>query len=147
MNILLAVDGSKYSEAATRAILEEMRPDDATVFVLHVVEPPLLLPYPSVGRKGDLETFSQARLKEGRQIVAQEEELFRRKGFKVRTAVEEGDPRTLIPDFANQWGVNLIVVGSHGRKGLGRFLLGSVAESVARHASCSVLIVRIPSAT
>jgi nucleotide-binding universal stress UspA family protein len=63
-------------------------------------------------------------------------------GFKAETAVEVGDIREKIIDAAEEWGADLIVVGSHGRSGIPRFLLGSVAEFVARHAKCSVEIVR-----
>jgi nucleotide-binding universal stress UspA family protein len=50
----------------------------------------------------------------------------------------------VIIDAAEAWKAELIVIGSHGRKGLQRFLLGSVAESIARHAACSVEIIRDP---
>ena len=57
---------------------------------------------------------------------------------------EIGDVRMCIIDAAAEWGADLIVVGSHGQRGIRGFLLGSVAESVARHAKCSVEIVRAP---
>jgi len=95
------------------------------------------MPYSVVGHREDLEELAQARLSEGRQLVARSEEQLRRTGFQVQTVVEEGDPRSVILDFVSRWGVNLIVRGSHGRTGLDRFLLGSVAESVVRHARCS----------
>jgi nucleotide-binding universal stress UspA family protein len=66
-------------------------------------------------------------------------------GFTVTTSVVTGDARSVILDDAAEWHADLIVLGSHGRKGLGRFFLGSVSEAVARHAPCSVQIVRIPS--
>ena len=69
----------------------------------------------------------------------------REAGFQVDTAVYEGAARAEILDASAQWHADLIVVGSHGRKGLDRFLLGSVSEFVARHAPCSVEIVRMPS--
>jgi nucleotide-binding universal stress UspA family protein len=53
-----------------------------------------------------------------------------------------GEPRAVILDEAKAWGANLIVLGSHGRHGLERMLMGSVAESVALHAHCSVEVVR-----
>jgi len=56
--------------------------------------------------------------------------------------LESGIPKVVIIDDAKKWGADLIVVGSHGRTGLDRFLLGSVSEAVARHAACSVEIVR-----
>jgi nucleotide-binding universal stress UspA family protein len=68
----------------------------------------------------------------------------RASGFRVSTAVETGDTRERIIDSAERWFADLILLGSHGRRGATRFLLGSVAESVARHAPCSVEIVRAP---
>jgi nucleotide-binding universal stress UspA family protein len=50
----------------------------------------------------------------------------------------------MIIDFAANWGADLVVMGSRGYKGLTRLLLGSVAESVVRHAHCSVLVIREP---
>jgi nucleotide-binding universal stress UspA family protein len=65
-------------------------------------------------------------------------------GFKVKAAVEIEDIRETIIDSAAAWSADLIVVGSHGRRGIRRFTLGSVAEFVARHAKRSVEIVRTP---
>ena len=62
----------------------------------------------------------------------------------MTTAVEWGDPKSKIINAAEAWGADLIVLGSHGRKGLQRFLLGSVSETDMRHAHCSVEIVRLP---
>lgn len=66
-------------------------------------------------------------------------------GFKVSTSVATGDAKAVILDEATQWRADLIVVGSHGRTRLERFLLGSVSEAIARHTSCSVEIVRLHS--
>jgi len=63
-------------------------------------------------------------------------------GFNAKGRVVEAVTRSGILDLASQWRADLIVLGSHGRKGGQRFMLGSVAESVARGAYCSVLIVR-----
>jgi len=56
--------------------------------------------------------------------------------------IPTGDPRAVILDAARAWPADLIVLGSHGRRGLDRFLMGSVAESVAIHAHCSVEVIR-----
>jgi nucleotide-binding universal stress UspA family protein len=53
-----------------------------------------------------------------------------------------GDPRVLTLDHAKEWGADLIVLGSHSRRGLDRMLMGSVSEAVARHAHCSVEVIR-----
>ena len=60
-------------------------------------------------------------------------------------AVPSATPKELILSEAAEWDANLIVVGSHGRRGVNRLLLGSVSEAVALHANCSVEIVRRPS--
>ncbi len=79
-----------------------------------------------------------------RELVERIAKELRSAGFKVDTAVEVGDIREGIIDYAAEWAADLIVIGSHGRRGIQRFLLGSVAEFVARHAKCSVEIVRTP---
>jgi nucleotide-binding universal stress UspA family protein len=137
MKILLAVDDSKFSEAAAQTVIRQFRPDQTDVCVLHVVD--LVLPIPTSYAEG----FRQESLKQGKELAGRVEQLLDKAGFKVKKAVEEGDPRSAIVDYAATWGANLIVAGSHGRKGLDRFLMGSVAESIARHAHCSVMIVRI----
>ena len=72
-------------------------------------------------------------------------QTLRAAGFKVEAAVEKGDIREKIIDAAAAWPAGLIVIGSHGRRGVQRFLLGSVAEFVVRHAPCSVQVVRLAS--
>lgn len=142
MKILLAVDDSKFSDAATQKVIHNFRTDQTQVCVLHVVEPLLL--YREFGQ-GDIHALADAEkqlLEDGKSLVAKVEQVIRDSGFKVRGIVEEGDHREKIIDYAAKWKADLIVLGSHGRKGMDRFLMGSVAEFVARHARCSVLIVR-----
>jgi nucleotide-binding universal stress UspA family protein len=68
------------------------------------------------------------------------------KGFPTSAATLDADPRHAIVDAAREWHADLVVMGSHGRRGLDRLVLGSVAESVVRHSPCSVEIVRMPAA-
>jgi nucleotide-binding universal stress UspA family protein len=63
-------------------------------------------------------------------------------GAKIDTAVAEGRPSTAIVEYANQHGVDLIVMGTHGRSGLGRAFLGSVTDNAIRQAECPVMVVR-----
>lgn len=144
MKILLAIDDSKFSEAATAAVLTQMSPRETEMCILHVVEPLLLVPEFRTGDIDRLKAAEQQLRRRGEERVARAEQLLCKAGFSVRTVVKEGDPRAEILDHAAKWGADLIVLGSHGRRGLERFLMGSVAEFVSRHAGCSVEIVRIP---
>jgi nucleotide-binding universal stress UspA family protein len=93
----------------------------------------------------DLEEVRKKKLERAQELVAAAADTLRAKGFEtVDTAVREGDVRAEVIDAAAEWHADLIVIGSHGRKGMDRFLLGSVSEFVARHARCSVEIVRLP---
>lgn len=142
MKILLAVDDSKFSEAAAKSLAGQFRPQDTEVRVLHVLEPIVISapPQMSAGYYPELEN----RLPEAREIVDRVAKTLSSVGFRVTTSVATGDARSIILENAAEWNADLIVLGSHGRAGLERFFLGSVSEAVARHALCSVLIVRIP---
>ncbi len=142
MKILLAVDDSKFSDAALEAVIAQVSPQGAEVLVLHVVEPITLASPPQMSPSYTPEL--EIRVKEGHELVEREVQKLRVAGFKTHGAVETGDIRGKILDAAAELGADLIVLGSHGRKGVQRFLLGSVAENVARHAPCSVQIVRVP---
>lgn len=63
-------------------------------------------------------------------------------GLKIETAILPGDPREVIIDQARQWPADLIVVGSHGRRGMDHLLRGSVSEAVASSAHCTVEVIR-----
>ena len=143
MKVLLAIDDSEFSRAATQTVIERALPRDAEVRVLHVIMPfePLM---GELGAQIDTSAMYQAQLIQGKALVDEAAQRLRAARLNVSTAIEEGDPKTKIIDHARKWHADLIVLGSHGRKGLDRFLLGSVSEAVARHASCSVEIVRVP---
>ena len=143
MKILLAIDDSAFSEAAAHVVLRQMRPEDTEVCVLHVANPKWLVLDYDLGQLGQIEAARQDALKHGKELLARVEPEFAKTGFRVSTALQEGDARFAIVDYAAEMKADLIVLGSHGHKGLGRLLLGSVAEHVARHAHCSVLIVRV----
>jgi nucleotide-binding universal stress UspA family protein len=147
MKILLAIDDSKFSEAAIQMVVAQGRPQDAEVRVLHVLESPsLLLGREMGGYDPEFEAVWKAQREQAKALLTKTIGMLRTSGFNVTPALAEGDPKSKIIDVASEWNADLIVLGSHGRKGLDRFLMGSVAESVARHASCSVEIVRLPSA-
>jgi nucleotide-binding universal stress UspA family protein len=140
MKILLAIDDSSFSQAAAQSVVARPWPPDTEIRVLHVIEPPPVL----LGREitGYDEAVWKARREQAKDLVTNATEGLRKSGLNVTTALEEGNPKSQIIDVANDWHADLIVLGSHGRKGLNRFLMGSVSEAVVRHAHCSVEIVR-----
>jgi nucleotide-binding universal stress UspA family protein len=142
MKILLGVENSKFSGSAWRAIIAQFRPETTEVRVLHVLQPVVAVAPPEMA-KGYVPEIDDQK-KPAHELVARIAEELHQAGFKVDTAVKIGDVRVGIIDCATQWGADLIVVGSHGQGGIPSFLLGSVAEFVARHARCSVEIVRSP---
>jgi nucleotide-binding universal stress UspA family protein len=145
MRILLAIDDSECSREAIRSVSRQFRPKGTDLRVLHVVEPiaayisaemiPHFVPH--------VANVEEDRRKQALALVQRAAWQLRKAGFKTSEMVDEGDPKSKIIDQAAKWNAGLIVVGSHGWRGLNRFLLGSVSESVVRHAGCSVEIVRI----
>ena len=143
MKILLAVDASAYSAEAAREVAERPWPAGTTVRVLSAIgplAPPAAEVWYDVG--GRLERARQEIETQAEQLTAGYSEKIRASGLAAEAAVRDGDPRTVIVDEAKEWGADLIVLGSHGRTGLDRLLLGSVAQSVVSHAPCSVEVVR-----
>lgn len=136
--ILIAVDGSATSLDAARTGFDLAAALSAQVTTLYAVEPPV--PYSGeIGLPAD-ELLQVASRDD--EIVA--EALRRAAHIPEGTThlVRVGHPADVIVHVARDWPANLIVIGSHGRSGLGRVLLGSVAESVVRRAPCPVLVVR-----
>jgi nucleotide-binding universal stress UspA family protein len=146
MKILLATDGSTFSEVAEKTLMATVIPQGAEVLVLEVVEPLMFATPPEMAPGYAPE--QAARMKEiidlGKKRTDLAASRLHSAGFKAEPRVVESDVRNGILDTAAEWKPDLIVLGSHGRRGIAKFLLGSVAEAVARHARCSVLIVRAP---
>lgn len=142
MKILVAIDDSKYSEAAINGVANYFKPQNAEVRILNVVTPVVLSALPQMSRGYAPELEDQA--KQARVLVDKYAQQLRADGYKVDSTIETGDVRESIIDSAARWNADLILLGSHGHKGMGRLLLGSVAESVVRHANCSVLVARLP---
>jgi nucleotide-binding universal stress UspA family protein len=144
MKILLAIDNSKFSQIAIQAVAKQFRTKRTQVRVLHVVEP--ISTYISVDMiphfVAQIAQVEQERRKEAKEFVQRAARHLRKVGFRTSEIVEQGDAKSMIVDYAANWHADVIVLGSHGWKGLGRFLMGSVSEAVTRHAGCSVEVVR-----
>jgi nucleotide-binding universal stress UspA family protein len=142
MRILLAVDGSAPSQAAIDDVASRPWPTPSNVRVISVVRPYVPPATEFVPGASAPDEILREHLKDAERTLTRVTERLARPGLSVETAVRQGDPRAVIVDEAAEWGADLVVVGSHGRTGLTRLLLGSVAQYVAAHAPCSVEVVR-----
>jgi nucleotide-binding universal stress UspA family protein len=142
MKVLLCVDCSEHSRAAVQAVASQCRPQDAEIRVLHVLQPIAVSAAPQMDPMYTPELQEEG--SEAKKLVERIAGELRRAGFRVEAMLAKGDVRETVVDAAEKWHADFIVVGSHGKGALRRLLLGSVAEFVARHAPCSVLIARSP---
>jgi len=132
--ILCPVDFDQNSLLALRLAAELAQERKATLHLLHVVEIP---PGPEVALPfGKMEAAARSRLEK---IARQELDA----GASYQVEVMMGDPGVEILQLAKRLHANLIVMATHGRKGLRRLVLGSVAERVVREAPCPVLTVKL----
>ena len=146
MKILLAVDGSPFSDTAVAEVSGRPWPADSEVKILSVFEHPILPMVDSWAPSDDYYAEIIRAGEEQAQNIIQKaaREIRDRQGDKLRitTEVIPGQPRYTILGEAERWGADLIMVGSHGYRGLTKLWLGSVSQAVATHAKCSVEIVR-----
>jgi nucleotide-binding universal stress UspA family protein len=142
MRILLATDGSEFSLAAARSIAERPWPDDTEFRIASVVERIIPAADPWYAAGAVAKTRNEVSAKNCEDAVSAAEQIVAQTGFKTETAVLDGNPKKRIVENASEWGAHLVVVGSHGRRGLTRYLLGSVSEAVAMRAHCSVEVIR-----
>ena len=140
MNVLVAVDDSPFAPVLVKAVAGQFRPETAQVRIVHVLQPITAVPPPQMDARYAPELEVQKA--RGHKLIDEAGSELRKAGFHVTVHLEVGDIREQILDSAENWPADLIVIGSHGRSNVMRLLLGSVAESVARHAKCSVEIVR-----
>lgn len=144
--IMIATDGSRHSQRAAEVGIEVARLYSSEVTALYVVD--IAKEYASIGdltSKVAEEVISSLRaslFQQGEAATGQVEELGRRAGIEVRSRVVEGHPAEVILRLAEEEQFNLLVLGGIGVTGLGRFLLGSVAERVVRSSEVPVLVAR-----
>jgi nucleotide-binding universal stress UspA family protein len=146
MRILIPTDGSEFSTAAVKAVAERPWPKGTEVKLISVPEFALWLGEFPHFQLAQLEELNKSALDAARAAVALGKESLRRAELEVSTdvPVEREAPARTILEEAKEWHADLIVVGSHGRRGFDRIALGSVSESLAMNAHCSVEVVRTP---
>jgi len=133
--ILVPIDGSDVAEAALEHALSLATETDATVHVLFVAD----TAQDSVTVVGT--DVVDALVREGQSVVERAAATAADRDVPVETAVRQGTPAEVIVDYAGEVGVDLVVLGTHGRGGLRRYLLGSVTESVLRTTDVPTLAV------
>ncbi|MEW6276994.1 MAG: universal stress protein [Candidatus Eremiobacterota bacterium] len=137
--VLVALDGSSFAEQAIPYALAVragrelilMRASDPYTTSM----PPELLPGMAV-------RLAEALAEESRHYLKSVAQLLEARGVPTRLALAGGHPRDAIVEAAREWSADMIVMCSHGRSGVARWLLGSIAEAVLRRAPCPVLLVR-----
>ncbi|HEY3025618.1 MAG TPA: universal stress protein [Pyrinomonadaceae bacterium] len=146
MKILLAVDGSAYSDAAIEEVARRPWPSQSEVKVITAAETPIMVGMePWAATPEYFETLEKAvhEAAEGimKRALAKLKET-ETQTLKISSEIIRGSPRQVIVEAAERWKADLIVMGSRGLGTWNRLLLGSVSNSVVHHANCSVEIVR-----
>jgi nucleotide-binding universal stress UspA family protein len=136
--IVHPTDFSESSDAAFRLACSAARDYGARLLVLHVVRPPPAVAFEAGSMLVEPEGYRDELWERLSRLQP------RHANVRLEHRLAEGDPAGEILDLARESGCDLIVMGTHGRTGLGRLLLGSVAEQVVRKAPCPVLTVKAP---
>ncbi len=144
-SILLPTDFSECGNYALSYATSLARTFGASIICVHVIEPIV----PTVGYSGMTEPLPLADITEQLEDSAERElprlaECEECSGLDVEELIVHGEAASEIVRVARDRQVDLVVISSHGRTGLGRIFFGSTAEAVVRHASCPVLVVKPP---
>lgn len=132
-SVLIPTDGSEPAQGAVETGVELATEHGATVHGLYIIEPSYL------DETGEVtETFQR----KGERIVSKVIEEAQAAGLSTAAEVWTGTPHEQILDYTETNGVDVVVMGTHGRTGLGRYLLGSVTQKVVRLSEVPVLTVQ-----
>jgi nucleotide-binding universal stress UspA family protein len=150
LKILLPTDGSDFSMAAAKSVASRPWPAGSKIKVVAVEEMPVFenqttaFPLAAVYPASLLEELMESARNHARDAFESARKSFAGSALELADggSLPVGDARSVILEVAQKWPADLIVLGSHGRHGMDRVLMGSVSEAVAIHAACSVEIVR-----
>jgi len=137
-NIVIATDGSENTQKAISYGIKLAKLSGATVHALHVLDTSSISQSWTAGK----ETMHEVLTKDGQKATSKVKECGVASGVDVKEVLLEGHPSKEIIDFAENNDIDLIVMGTLGKTGLDRFLMGSVAETVVRDSKVPVLVVR-----
>lgn len=140
--VLLAVDDSKHSRKAARFLRAGLLPESVNVTIFSSVESPLTELAGAYVSKSDRETLMRPAVERTERLVAELRKDFLAEGYTVSTDIQRNHVVDHVMKTAEAGLADLLVVGARGLSGQERLQLGSVSESLLRHAPCSILIVR-----
>lgn len=142
--ILVPIDGSHTSILGLQEAIKVAKSQKATLCLLHVIDEFVMMPDPS-GAAAYTESVLKALRVGGREILSRAEAIVRKKGLRARSVLIENltyRVADVIVEQAKKWDADLIVLGTHGRRGVRRLVMGSDAEGVVRTTPVPVLLVR-----
>ena len=144
--VLLSTDGSKLAEEAAQVAIDLATKCSAELRIVTVIEHPPYYGTPEASALYDAELYrslSAELEKLGRVALERLSERVHSAGLSVSTSLRRGAPAAEVVAEAKEWGADVIVVSTHGRSGLARLVLGSVANQIVNQACCPVLLYRV----
>jgi nucleotide-binding universal stress UspA family protein len=141
-NILLPTDGSEGTEGAITHAFDIAKTYDSTVHALYVID---LKEVNAIEHTFDLTEYTDEFRSQGESVLEELEARAEDAGIEITTVLDEGIPHEVILDYSDDEEMDLIVMGTHGRTGLDRYLVGSVTEKVVRLSDVPVLTTRLTS--
>jgi len=136
--ILVPTDGSEFTKAAASKAMDLAEMTNGTITVLYVIDQTLFMNVPD----STISTVYAALKKEGQDAVSTIAKMCKERNIKVNTDVADGQPVKIILETAKNH--DLVVMGTLGRTGMSKLLMGSVAERVVRQSTGPVMVVRSP---
>jgi nucleotide-binding universal stress UspA family protein len=143
--IMIATDGSDCSKLATDKGIELARLSGGTVYVVHVISTAYLFPMYGdyfMGMNPYWETIHETLKKHGQQAVDYIKGFGEINGIKVESILLEGNPSEELIRYADEEKMDIVIMGTLGKTGLDRLLIGSVAGNLVRHSRVPVMVVR-----
>lgn len=145
--LMLATDGSKHSEAAARFLIDIPLPKESKVMLVTSLQSHVaaLMKMPTLDLETNQKILAELRAAEeeaARKLMDKTKKQFQAKGYSTEALVLRGDPAEEIIMASKTLNPDLIALGARGLTGIDTFLLGSVAQRVARHSRYSILVVR-----
>ncbi|TDG36465.1 universal stress protein [Pedobacter changchengzhani] len=139
--ILIAIDKSQSAEKVAKSGLELAKQFNSEIALVTIIDE-------SANESGDQPTAREIEDMRGHNLNHSQRQVIEKvfKDFPIKSFVEDGEPAQAIVKIAELWGADVIVMGTHGRKGLSHLIMGSVAEEVIRNSKKTMVVIPISEA-